>query len=78
MKVYARFYAEDHDSGRVSYFLSRKSYLLITELVRKLMRIQDPRVAALKHNYVEGLKPGTTDIEVPFSSIYHHLFILIH
>ena len=83
MKVYSRFYAEDHNSGRVSYFLSRKSYLLITDLVRKLMRIHDPRVAALKHDYVEGLKPGKTEIQVSFFSysfiIYIHSFqLFIH
>ena len=62
--MFARFYAEDHDSGRVSYFLSRKTYLLITELVRKVMRVQDPRVASLKTNYVEGMKPGKTELQV--------------
>ena len=62
--MFARFYAEDHDSGRVSYFLSRKTYLLISELVRKVMRVQDPRVASLKTNYVEGMKPGKTELQV--------------
>ena len=65
-QVFARFYAEDHDSGRVSYLISRKTYLLITDLVRKVMRIADPRVASLKmtSGYIEGLKPGKTEVQV--------------
>ena len=63
-QVFARFFAEDHDSGRVSYFLSRKTYLLITDLVRKVMRVQDPRVLSLRQDYVEGLKPGRTELQV--------------
>lgn len=64
--MFARFYAEDHDSGRVSYLISRKTYLLITDLVRKVMRVGDPRVAVLKtaNGYVEGLKPGKTEVQV--------------
>lgn len=64
--MFARFYAEDHDSGRVSYLISRKTYLLITDLVRKVMRVADPRVAVLKtaNGYVEGLKPGKTEVQV--------------
>lgn len=65
-EVFARFYAEDHDSGRVSYLISRKTYLLITDLVRKVMRVADPRVAVLKMmtGYIEGLKPGKTEVQV--------------
>ena len=63
--MFARFYAEDHDSGRVSYLISRKTYLLITELVRKTMRVSDPRIAALRGAaHVEGLKPGKTELQV--------------
>lgn len=65
-QVFSRFYAEDHDSGRVSYLISRKTYLLITDLVRKVMRVADPRVAVLKtaNGYLEGLKPGKTEVQV--------------
>ena len=66
LQVFARFYAEDHDSGRVSYLISRKTYLLITDLVRKVMRVADPRIASLKtaNGYIEGLKPGKTEVQV--------------
>ena len=73
--MFARFYAEDHDSGRVSYFLSRKTYLLISELVRKVMRVQDPRVASLKTNYVEGMKAGKTELQVIPSSLFFFLVV---
>lgn len=66
-QVYARFYAEDHDSGRVSYLVSRKTYLLITDLVRKVIRVSDPRIASLRTSgtlYVEGMKPGKTELQV--------------
>lgn len=68
-QVFARFYAEDHDSGRVSYLISRKTYLIITDLVRKVIRISDPRIAVLRTSasgslYAEGLKPGKTEVQV--------------
>ncbi|CAG9783644.1 unnamed protein product [Diatraea saccharalis] len=43
VEVYARFLAKDHDSGRVSYFVSRRTWLKVTELVLTLMRVSDPR-----------------------------------
>lgn len=50
----------------MSYLISRKTYLLVTDLVRKLVRVSDPRVASLKANagLVEGLKPGKTELQV--------------
>ncbi|KAI5641772.1 hypothetical protein NE865_06076 [Phthorimaea operculella] len=48
VEVYARFLAKDHDSGRVSYFVSRRTWLKVTELVMSLMRVSDPRIASLR------------------------------
>ncbi|CAH2086605.1 unnamed protein product [Euphydryas editha] len=63
-KVYARFLAKDHDSGRVSYFVSRRTWLKVTELVLSLMRVSDPRIASLRDRVLQGRSTGRTEVQV--------------
>ena len=54
MAVYARFVAEDPDSGRKDYFPSRNSELDITDLlVGRGLRVQNPGVVSLRGTTVE-------------------------
>jgi transmembrane protein 132 len=63
-QVYARFLAKDHDSGRVSYFVSRRTWLKVTELVLTLMRVSDPRIASLRGKVLQGRSTGRTEVQV--------------
>ncbi|XP_052132201.1 transmembrane protein 132B, partial [Frankliniella occidentalis] len=64
VEVYARFKAEDHDSGRESYFVSRRTLLLVTDLVQGYMRVSDPRIATLYGRVVQGRTSGRTEVQV--------------
>ncbi|KOB78967.1 Uncharacterized protein OBRU01_01022 [Operophtera brumata] len=64
VEVYARFLAKDHDSGRVSYFVSRRTWLKVTELVMNLMRVADPRIASLRSRALQGRSTGRTEVQV--------------
>ncbi|KAL0893775.1 hypothetical protein ABMA27_013911 [Loxostege sticticalis] len=64
VEVYARFLAKDHDSGRVSYFVSRRTWLKVTELVLTLMRVSDPRIASLRGRVLQGRSTGRTEVQV--------------
>ncbi|XP_026330069.1 transmembrane protein 132B [Hyposmocoma kahamanoa] len=64
VEVYARFLAKDHDSGRVSYFVSRRTWLKVTELVLSLMRVSDPRIASLRGRVLQGRTTGRTEVQV--------------
>ncbi|KAI8435139.1 hypothetical protein MSG28_003516 [Choristoneura fumiferana] len=64
IEVYARFLAKDHDSGRVSYFVSRRTRLKVTELVQSLMRVSDPRIASLRGRVLQGRTTGLTEVQV--------------
>ncbi|XP_061383404.1 LOW QUALITY PROTEIN: transmembrane protein 132E [Danaus plexippus] len=64
VEVYARFLAKDHDSGRVSYFVSRRTWLKVTELVLSLMRVSDPRIASLRDRVLQGRSTGRTEVQV--------------
>ncbi|RZF42919.1 hypothetical protein LSTR_LSTR003635, partial [Laodelphax striatellus] len=64
VEVYARFLAADHDSGRVSYFVSRRTWLRVTDLVMSLLRISDPRIASLHGHIVQGRSIGRTEVQV--------------
>lgn len=68
-QVYARFLAADHDSGRVSYFVSRRTWLRVTDLVLSLLRVSDPRIASLHGQVVQGRSTGRTEVQVNYS--YH-------
>ncbi|CAG7825274.1 unnamed protein product [Allacma fusca] len=64
--VYGRFLAQDHDSGRTSYFISRKSYLKVTDLVTDYLRVSDTQIATIKGpTYtIQGVGPGRTEVQV--------------
>ncbi|XP_028040950.1 transmembrane protein 132B [Bombyx mandarina] len=64
VEVYARFLAKDHDSGRVSYFVSRRTWLKVTELVMSLMRVADLRIATLRGKLLQGRSTGRTEVQV--------------
>lgn len=63
-QVYARFLAADHDSGRVSYFVSRRTWLRVTDLVLSLLRVSDPRIASLHGRIIQGRSVGRTEVQV--------------
>ena len=69
VQVYARFLATDHDSGRVSYFVSRRTWLRITDLVLTLLRVSDPRIASLHGCILQGRSMGRTEVQVCLSFI---------
>ncbi|XP_024939788.1 uncharacterized protein LOC107266718 isoform X3 [Cephus cinctus] len=62
--IYARFVAADHDSGRVSYFVNRRTMLRVTDLVVGLLRVSDPRIATLEGKIVQGRGVGRTEVQV--------------
>lgn len=62
--MYARFLAADHDSGRVSYFVSRRTWLRVTDLVLSLLRVSDLRIASLEGQIVQGRSTGRTEVQV--------------
>ena len=66
MRVFAKFLAQDSDSGRTEYFPSRSTELDVTELVMGHgLRISNSGVATLREgNIVQGLNPGRTEIKV--------------
>ncbi|XP_013145928.1 PREDICTED: transmembrane protein 132B, partial [Papilio polytes] len=64
VEVYARFLAKDHDSGRVSYLVSRRTWLQVTELVLALLRVSDPRIATLRDRVLQGRSTGRTEVQV--------------
>ena len=64
--MFAKFLAQDSDSGRTEYFPSRSTELDVTELVMGHgLRISNSGVATLREgNIVQGLNPGRTEIKV--------------
>ncbi|KAK2714826.1 hypothetical protein QYM36_009134, partial [Artemia franciscana] len=62
--VYARFHAESPESGRVAWLGSRLTHLRVTDLVSAHTRIGDSRVAIFTRGYIEGIRPGRTDLQV--------------
>ncbi|XP_016844995.1 transmembrane protein 132E isoform X2 [Nasonia vitripennis] len=65
VEVHARFLAADHDSGRVSYFVNRRTWLRVTDLVAGLIRVSDPRIATLiQGRLVQGRGIGRTEVQV--------------
>lgn len=64
VEVFARFLAMDQDSGRVSYLISRKTGLRVTDLVQPLLRVADPKIATLKGRTLQGRAMGRTDVQV--------------
>ncbi|BES97907.1 Transmembrane protein 132E [Nesidiocoris tenuis] len=64
VEVFARFVAADHDSGRVSYLVNRRTWLRVTQLVLGLLRVSDTRIATLQGNILQGRAPGRTELQV--------------
>lgn len=64
VEVYARFVAVDQDSGRVSYLISRRTGLRVTDLVQSLLRVADPKIASLRGRTLQGRAMGRTDVQV--------------
>mgnify|MGYP003449474905 FL=1 len=57
------------DSGRVSYLISRRTGLRVTDLVQPLLRVADPKIATLRGRTLQGRMMGRTDVQV-LSPIY--------
>lgn len=64
VEVYARFVAQDQDSGRISYLISRRAGLRVTDLVQPLLRVSDPKIAQLRGRVLLGKSMGRTDVQV--------------
>ncbi|XP_055623186.1 transmembrane protein 132C isoform X2 [Toxorhynchites rutilus septentrionalis] len=64
VEVYARFLATDQDSGRISYLISRRTGLRVTDLVQPLLRVADPKIATLRGRTLQGRAMGRTDVQV--------------
>ena len=66
IRIYARFTAEDPDSGRKDYFPSRNLDLDVTDLIAKGrgLRVEDASVATLRGVTLEGRTPGRTEVQV--------------
>ncbi|KAI4500832.1 hypothetical protein M0802_004043 [Mischocyttarus mexicanus] len=65
IEVHSRFLASDHDSGRVSYFVNRRTWLRVTDLVVSMLRVSDPRIATLlQGRIVQGRSVGRTEVQV--------------
>lgn len=64
VEVFARFLAVDQDSGRVSYLISRRTGLRVTDLVQPLLRVADPKIATLRGRTLQGRAMGRTDVQV--------------
>nr|XP_040221411.2 transmembrane protein 132E [Anopheles coluzzii]XP_049461170.1 transmembrane protein 132E [Anopheles coluzzii]XP_049461171.1 transmembrane protein 132E [Anopheles coluzzii]XP_049461172.1 transmembrane protein 132E [Anopheles coluzzii]XP_049461173.1 transmembrane protein 132E [Anopheles coluzzii]XP_049461174.1 transmembrane protein 132E [Anopheles coluzzii] len=64
VEVFARFVAVDQDSGRVSYLISRRTGLRVTDLVQSLLRVADPKIATLRGRTLQGRAMGRTDVQV--------------
>ncbi|CAK9819472.1 Phospholipase A(2) [Anthophora quadrimaculata] len=65
VEVHARFLAPDHDSGRISYFVNRQTWLRVTDLVMGMLRVSDPRIATLlQGRIVQGRGVGRTEVQV--------------
>lgn len=52
------------DSGRVSYLISRRTGLRVTDLVQPLLRVADPKIATLRGRILQGRAMGRTDVQV--------------
>uniref|UniRef100_A0A2S2QS55 Transmembrane protein n=1 Tax=Sipha flava TaxID=143950 RepID=A0A2S2QS55_9HEMI len=74
VEIYARFKATDHDSGRVSYFVNRRTWLKVTDLLLHYLRSSDPRVASITGQIVRGHNVGRTEVQV-ISALSGHVLV---
>lgn len=64
VEVYAHFMAVDHESGRQSYLINRRTWLRVTDLVLPSLRVSDPRIASLHGRILQGRSMGRTEVQV--------------
>lgn len=62
--VYAHFFATDHESGRTTYLINRRTWLRVTDLVLPWLRVSDPRIASLHGRILQGRSVGRTEVQV--------------
>ncbi|XP_025833785.1 transmembrane protein 132E isoform X2 [Agrilus planipennis] len=62
--VFAHFMASDHDTGRITYLVNRRTWLRVTDLVLPLLRVSDPRIASLHGRILQGRSMGRTEVQV--------------
>lgn len=63
------FFYSKKDSGRVSYLISRRTGLRVTDLVQPLLRVADPKIATLRGRTLQGRAMGRTDVQVRLNLI---------
>ena len=59
-----RFLAEDPNSGRREYLISRERQLGVTDLTLASVKTSDPRLVSVTGTTLQGHHPGTADIQV--------------
>ena len=59
-----RFLAEDQNSGRREYLISRERQLDVTDLTLASVRTTDPRLVSISGITLQGHHPGSADIQV--------------
>ena len=59
-----RLLAEDPNSGRREYFISRHTRLDVTALTMPSVRASDPRLVSVTGTIIQGHSPGTVHIQV--------------
>lgn len=64
VRVFAKFLAEDPDSGRKEYYISRSTSLDVTDLTKRSLRTTDARVATIKGTTVHAHTTGRTQVEI--------------
>lgn len=62
--VFAHFFATDHQSGRTTYLINRRTWLRVTDLVLPWLRVSDPRIASLHGRILQGRSVGRTEVQV--------------
>ena len=64
-----RFLAEDPNSGRREYFLSRETRLEVTDLTLGSVRTSDPGAVSLTGTSIQGHRPASVQIQVTRGSV---------
>ena len=64
IKYLFRFLAEDQNSGRREYLISRERQLEVTDLTLASVRTSDPRLVSITGTILQGHHPGAADIQV--------------
>ena len=61
---YFRFLAEDQDSGRREYLISRNTMLDVTDLTLASVRVSNARVVSITGDILQGHSPGSVEVQV--------------